>query len=104
MMHRTTAGKRVLISIDYDQTYTADPLLWDQFIAIARGRGHDVVCVTSRHEPPGPHERRIPCQVICARGEYKRHAAAKAGHAVDIWIDDMPEVIAPSGLLDWSSP
>ena len=93
---------KLLFGLDYDDTYTADPVLWDQFIALARARGHEVVCVTGRREPPGPHERRIPCEVVCAGSEYKRHAAAKAGHAVHIWIDDMPEMIAPTRLLDWS--
>lgn len=93
----------LLIALDYDDTYTADPLLWDQFIALARTRGHQVICVTGRREPPGLHERQIPCRIVCAGGEYKRHAAAKAGHAVHIWIDDMPELIAPNRLLNWSS-
>lgn len=94
----------MLISLDYDNTYTADPNFWDQVVNIGRASGHEFVCITGRREPPGTHERRIPMTVVCAGGTYKRHAAAKAGFAVDVWIDDMPQLIAPSGMLTWDSP
>lgn len=91
----------LLIGMDYDATYTADPALWDEFITAARARGHDFVCVSGRREPPGSHERRIPMPIVCAGSDYKRHAAAKAGYHVNIWIDDMPEMIAPTKILDF---
>ena len=40
----------MILSIDYDNTYTADPLLWDQFIVNALERGHTVYCVSFRPE------------------------------------------------------
>jgi hypothetical protein len=92
----------VLIGLDYDKTYTADPLFWRQVVALARQRGHEVVCVTARREPPGSHEPRLPeMAVVCAGSEFKRHAAAKAGHHVDVWIDDMPGLIEPCRVLQW---
>lgn len=94
-------SKPLTIAVDYDQTYTADPLFWDQVIALGQQRGHRFVCVTGRREPPDVHERRIPLPIVCAGPEYKRHAAAKAGYQVDIWIDDMPEMIAPTKILDF---
>lgn len=92
----------MLIALDYDGTYTADPAFWDQVIELGKSKGHSFVCVTGRREPPGSHERKIPMPIVCAGSEYKRRAAMDAGHAVDVWIDDMPEMIAPTKLLDFT--
>ena len=92
------------IAIDYDATFTADPLLWRQFISDAQRRGHVVICVTARRTPPDfDREPRLPesVRVICAGDEFKRDAAAKAGHAVNIWIDDMPGMIEPCRILNF---
>lgn len=93
------------IALDYDDTFTADPDLWRQFVSSAQARGHTVVCVTARRTPPDfSREPRLPLGVaiVCTGGQpYKKHAAAKAGYAVDIWIDDMPELIAPSRVLEF---
>jgi len=40
----------MLIALDYDGTYTADPIFWDTFIASAQSHGHGVACITMRHE------------------------------------------------------
>jgi len=34
------------LSIDYDDTYTKDPILWDLFAQNAITRGHTVYCVS----------------------------------------------------------
>lgn len=99
--------KSLTFGLDYDDTFTADPDLWRQFISTAQARGHQVVCVTARRTPPDfGREPRLPdsVPVVCAGQAYKQHAAAKAGHHINIWIDDMPELIAPSKVLDWSAP
>ena len=64
----------LLIAIDYDNTYTADPAWWDEVIHSGQQRGHTIVCVTGRTEPPTLH---IPA--ICAGNEYKRDAAQRRG-------------------------
>ncbi|MEY5060275.1 MAG: hypothetical protein RIS45_196 [Planctomycetota bacterium] len=92
------------ISIDYDHTFTAAPEKWSRFIGDARRNGHTVVCVTGRREPPDftrdpPLPYNVP--IVCAGPEFKRHAAARAGYHVNIWIDDMPEMIAPTKILDF---
>lgn len=89
------------IALDYDKTYTADTVFWDRVIAMGRAMGHEFVCVTGRNTPPGPHERPIPMPIVCAGSGYKRRAAEKSGHQVDVWIDDMPEMVAPSRVLDF---
>jgi len=35
----------MIISVDYDETYTRDKILWDSFIKQAKARGHTVLCV-----------------------------------------------------------
>lgn len=92
------------IGLDYDRTFTADPELWRRFIGDAQRSGHRVVCVTGRRAVPDfGREPRLPDSVpiVLAAGEWKRHAAARHGYAVDIWIDDMPEMVAPSRTLDF---
>ena len=52
------------IGLDYDHTFTADPELWRQFIGDTQRRGHLVVCVTRRREPPDfSREPRLPGSV-----------------------------------------
>lgn len=93
----------MILGLDYDYTYTADPDFWDAVIAHAEQRGHAVVCVTGREAPPERHERQLPptVPVVCAGDQYKRFAAAAAGHSVDVWIDDCPGTIEPGRKLEW---
>ena len=88
----------MLIAIDYDNTYTADPEWWDEVIRSGQERGHTIVCVTGRTEPPN-----LPIRVICAGDEYKRDAVRRSGLRIDVWIDDEPGHIEPGRKLDWSS-
>ncbi len=91
----------MLIAIDYDLTYTADPDFWDHVISVGRDRGHEFVCITGRESPPCGHERQIPTRILCAPDEYKGRAARKAGLMVDVWIDDAPGAIEPGRMLEW---
>lgn len=91
-------------SLDYDATFTADPNLWRQFISDAQRRGHKVVCVTGRSTPPDfSRDPRLPDSVpiVCAGSDFKRDAAARAGHHINIWIDDMPGMIEPCRILNF---
>lgn len=86
-----------VIAVDFDDTYTADPDLFNAFIQLAKAKGHYVVCVTSR--PPdfdnSDIERAMPgIEVIYTNGKQKREAAIEQGLPdVDIWVDDMPQYI-----------
>lgn len=91
----------MLIGMDYDETWTRDVEFWAQVVALGRLRGHRFVCVTSRRDPPGIDEPAIPMPVVCADIEMKRKAATKAGYLVDVWIDDIPEMIGPTVKLAW---
>ena len=79
------------IALDYDNTYTADPPLWDLFITQPAQRGHQVVCVTMRH----PHEPApiANCDILYTGRKAKRAWASSLGMEFDIWIDDSPEYI-----------
>jgi hypothetical protein len=73
----------MVIALDYDGTFTADPALWNDFIRLALCQGHEVKIVTMRY----PHEtvEGAPVDVV-----YTSRKAKKAAFAADIWIDDAP--------------
>ena len=80
-----------VISLDYDDTYTADPELFKAFADLAKSRGHIVVIVTARKESmPIPD---VGCEVFYTNGKPKAQFMREQGLAVDIWVDDWPEVI-----------
>lgn len=84
------------IALDYDDTYTADPELWNNFVADAQKRGHRVFIVTARYpesvidDVPGiPRSRHIYTSMMAKRF-YCLH---KYGLQFSIWIDDKPEYV-----------
>jgi len=74
------------ISLDYDGTYTRDPELWKQFVAIAKQRGHEVTIVTGRSPAEVIRNVELPI-VYCSRTAKRNH------FQVDVWIDDEPQWI-----------
>ena len=79
----------VRIGLDFDGTYTRDPLLWDRFIAVANEHGHEVICVTMRFEDESLAD--FPCEVIYTARKGKVGHMVKLGRPIDIWIDDNPQ-------------
>ncbi len=80
----------MIVALDYDKTYTLDPVMWDAFIDLLKERGHSVVCATMRF----PSEAiEMPCNVIYTSRQPKRDCLAQSGVFPDIWIDDTPEFI-----------
>jgi hypothetical protein len=88
----------MIIALDFDDTYTADAKLWEQFISLAESAGHRVVMVTCRRDTD---ENREECliQSLPTHAHYftglspKRWFMEQRGVKVDIWVDDMPESI-----------
>lgn len=86
------------IAIDYDDTYTADPVLWDCFIPVAMLQGHTVFIVTCRVDDSHNRECvRVP-GIPAHRHNFTGHAAKRwfmeqKGIHIDVWIDDRPETI-----------
>lgn len=102
----------LLIALDYDKTFDADPKLWYMFISFATMAGHKVVLVTFRDQEFDKTpllldlEKVIP--VYYTGGVAKRWWCEHFGPGkVDIWIDDNPESIignskfTPEELVVW---
>ncbi len=92
------------IAIDYDNTYTLDPNFWNMFIETTKKSGHKVYCVTNRNtsaELAEPVLQSIGkyCPVIFAGDDWKSNAVRQQGIQIDIWIDDMPELISKQHIL-----
>lgn len=87
----------MLLALDYDETYTRDPIFWDGVIALAIQRGHSVICATMRHEHEGREvERDLAAKVekIVYTGRKAKHKAVyAAGFMPSVWIDDSPHFI-----------
>lgn len=91
---------KMIISIDFDDTYTNDPKLWDRFAADAIARGHTVYCVSARAEQHMDEPRRSIGLIIsennCIGTNYRpKRAFMREVHKVhvNVWIDDLPEMI-----------
>ena len=105
------------IALDYDNTYTADPVLWNTFIQAAFQQGHQVFIVTARNEQLDKNEtlqqlNDAGVRVIYCDGVAKKHIAVMISQHVpdfkiDIWIDDKPESIFQNSaatleqLVEW---
>lgn len=88
----------MLIALDFDDTYTADPPFWDSFIVLAQRHGHEVICVTCRRDTPENREI-VAIPLLRWSSHYFTGLAAKRwfleqhGIAVDVWLDDDPECV-----------
>lgn len=91
------------IALDFDDTYTRDPQLWDIFILACKTNDHDIRIVTFRHKDGINYDLRkaigdkIP--VIYTGAHRKRGFCAAMGFFPDVWIDDMPEIIVADGYV-----
>lgn len=100
----------MLIVIDYDETYTAAPALWDNFICAAKQHDCTIVCCTMRFEEPGNLNRDVIAdmgkhgiEIIYAANHRDKWEAIKvAGYMPEnaIWIDDRPMYIFMHRSLD----
>lgn len=87
------------IALDYDNTYTKNPIFWDKFIDLCHSFTVDVRIVTLRPETnPIPHPLSIP--IIHTNYKQKRDHCNQIGWMPDIFIDDLPEFIISESLLD----
>ena len=110
VQHRAE-GHGLLISLDYDRTFTAAPGLWRSFVTMATDRGNRVVCISRRDDTESNRDEirsafadlDVLRVVLCGPDTHKRDAAAAAGLDIDIWIDDYPEGISDREYLAPSS-
>lgn len=92
----------MLIALDYDDTYTRDPAMWDRFIRLAVASGHSVICVTMRHEGESADARESIgqlCQVYCTGRRAKLEYMTEVGRIPDVWIDDSPMFITQGAAV-----
>ena len=83
----------MLIAIDFDDTYTRDPHLWDLFINQAKLRNHEVICVTMRFPEEGNEVINSigkRCKIIFTERQAKEKFLKSLNIRPDIWIDDNP--------------
>lgn len=83
------------IALDFDNTITADPELWFEFVKAAQLRGHDVRIVTFRHGGGNNMDialfnAGLNLPVIFTSGSPKWDFCHNLGFKPDIWIDDNP--------------
>lgn len=86
--------EKLVLSLDFDETYTRDPGLWDGFIKLARDRGHKVYCVTMRYPQEGIEviralDGKVDGIYFTGR-KAKNKFMFEQGIMVNVWIDDMP--------------
>ena len=87
------------ISLDYDDTYTRDPVFWDTVVGNAMMRGHIVYVVTLRTPEQGVDVLNSIGKLVGAHKVYftsmqsKKNYMWKQGVRIDVWIDDMPDCI-----------
>ena len=88
------ANKKLLIALDYDGTFTADPEMWIDVIKKMQARGHEVVIATMRtpEELDEIDPRLIDSHVrIVPTSRRAKVPYLSAFELVpDIWIDDQP--------------
>lgn len=85
----------MLISIDYDGTYSAAPALWERFATMAAEEGHRVIICTARAFPP---QVQTALPVYCAGGLAKADYLADFGITPDVWVDDDPGSVTQDDL------
>lgn len=101
------------IALDYDDTYSADPEFWENFLQLAENCGHNVFIVTYRDERYD-FDRTLSLlknngtKVYFTRGVAKQWWMEQfSDETVNIWIDDKPEAILFNSsfhrkdLLEW---
>lgn len=89
----------MIVSIDYDETYTCDPAAWDEVIAVLRKFGHTVYCVTMRFpdlqesmEVIADLNFKVDAIFFTGR-KAKKDFMFDQGICVNVWCDDMPTFI-----------
>ena len=84
--------KKLIICIDYDDTFSAIPELLTDFIIAAKKKGHRIIGATMRYEHEGiPKEFRKLCdQIFFTKRKAKLPFLMAQKIFPDIWIDDKP--------------
>ena len=86
----------LVVSLDYDGTFSDNPVLWSDVVRVLALAGAKVVCISNRIDT---EENRMLLRshlpdavetVICCGALPKANAAFDNSISVDVWIDDNP--------------
>ncbi len=94
---------KMTIALDYDNTWTRDPATWGEIASLLRNAGHTIYGVTLRfpHEDEDMDEMYfLQCERVffTSNGEKDPYMQSQ-GIFIDVWIDDMPEMIRTIRLI-----
>jgi HK97 family phage prohead protease len=101
-MGEQLVGQGLVISIDYDQTFTEAPGLWLSFIEEACELGNTVIMTTRRDDTEANRaevmaavgeDSDLAAVIFAGKDSNKRDAATAAGFTVNVWIDDTPATV-----------
>lgn len=85
----------MIIGIDFDNTITADPMMWREIIRMMTRRGHTVYIVTARMKHVHPEDLHpwygIVENVYFTEHKAKRQFMLDQGINIEVMIDDSPE-------------
>ena len=95
---------KMIIALDYDETFTIEPDMWMDFLRMAQAWDFQVIIATGRKGwTPDIERQRHNLEkfddIVFCGDEYKSSACKGAGYEVNVWIDDMPQMISPSLLI-----
>ena len=86
--------RRLSIALDFDETISADPVFWSQFISLAQAHKHKVTIVTFRFEDDPDND---DIESFSSHNEvaivYCNAKQKSTCFEADIWIDDYPLLI-----------
>lgn len=77
------------IALDWDGTVTLDEPLWQEFVASARARGHEVVILTKRYPSEAVALEGVDRVIYCAR-QSKMRKLNELDIRIDVFIDNDP--------------
>lgn len=93
----------MIIAIDFDQTYTADRVMWNDIIRTMQKYNHTVLCVTCRPEwditGMGDIARLIGWENVYFTDNEAKIPYMEGKSHVDIWIDDTPATVTGGGKV-----
>lgn len=90
------------IAFDFDRTITADPRTMLAAMELFRSAGHTVLVATLRWPYESEAVERLTrglYPVVYCSHKTKHPECLRAGFAVDVWVDDMPEFCRESLVL-----
>jgi hypothetical protein len=90
----------MIISLDYDDTFTKDPDAWLEVANTLRAAGHTIYGITMRYpeETVGMSKKYLDAcdKIFFTSRKAKWQYLTERGLDVDVWIDDSPHYILRS--------